>query len=75
MDGSTGGVVFATCETVDCGNYLQPMEFTFPDGEEVTVMCGVCGVPVTDITNYRPSAGTELPEWISQMLQTQSSAD
>ena len=61
--------MFAACETTDCWNELKPLEVP----AEVTVVCGPCGNPVTNITDIRPEEGTVLPEWILQMLQTQNS--
>ena len=67
--------MYATCETTGCSNVMAPIQFDFPEGEEVTVVCGVCSVPVTNITDIKPVEGTVLPEWISEMLKQQNSAD
>lgn len=63
--------MYATCETPGCWNELKPLET--PD--DVAVVCGPCGNPVTNITEIRPNEGTALPEWISQLLTQQNSAD
>lgn len=62
--------MYATCETTGCGNAWQPV----PVPPDMTVICGVCGQEVTNITDIKPEEGTVLPEWISEMLQTQNSA-
>ena len=61
--------LYATCETTDCPSAWQPAQVV----GDVTVMCGVCGNQITNITNIKPDEGTVLPEWISEMLQTQNS--
>ena len=39
-----------TCRTDDCENADEPIEIATPaDGEVLVVMCGVCGVEITDI--------------------------
>jgi len=63
--------MYATCETPGCGNQYVPVEVP-PD---MSVICGPCGTPVTNITDIKPTEGTVLPEWISEMLTQQSSAD
>lgn len=64
--------MFATCETAGCVNSYQPIPIGETDG---VVICGPCGEPVTNITDIKPEEGTVLPEWISQMLQTQNSGN
>ena len=63
--------MYATCETPDCWNELKPLEVP----TDVTVMCGVCGQEVTNITDVRPEEGTVLPQWILDQLATQNSGD
>ena len=63
-------MIYATCETSGCGNAFIPIPI--PD-DAVGVVCGPCGNPVTNITDIKPEEGTVLPEWISEMLQTQNS--
>ena len=63
--------LWATCLTPDCGNYGANIHLLAPEGGDVG--CGVCGQPITDITDIQPEEGTVLPEWILQMLQTQNS--
>ena len=65
-------MMYATCETADCGNLGVPIRLPADAG---TVICGVCGVPITNITDIKPTEGTVLPEWILQMLQTQNSGN
>lgn len=62
--------MYATCETEGCGNSYVPVSLPPDYG---TVICGPCGVPVTNITDIKPTEGAVLPEWILQMLQTQNS--
>ena len=62
--------MYATCETVGCENSYLPIPI--PD-DAINVVCGPCGVPVTNIADIKPTEGTVLPEWISEMLQTQNS--
>lgn len=62
--------MYATCATEGCDNAYLPI--TLPE-DYGAVICGVCGTPVTNITDIRPNEGTVLPEWISEMLQTQNS--
>lgn len=64
--------MYATCETEGCENIYVPIPLPADYG---TVICGPCGVPVTNITEMQPDEGKELPEWISEMLQTQNSDD
>lgn len=64
--------MYATCETDGCGNAYIPVILPSEYG---TVICGPCGVPVTNITDIKPTEGTVLPEWILQMLQTQNSGN
>ena len=63
--------MFATCETVGCGNSCLPIQI--PD-DAVNVVCGVCGNQITNITDIKPTEGTVLPGWISEML-TQPNSD
>ena len=63
--------MYATCETPDCWNELKPLEVP----ADVTVMCGVCGQEVTNITDIKPEEGTVLPQWILDQLATQNSGD
>ena len=64
--------MFATCNASGCDNYLEPIAFEYPDGEVVTVVCGSCASPVTDLSEVKPELGKELPAWILQMLPTKS---
>lgn len=64
---------WATCLTNGCGNYGACIHVLAPEGGEVG--CGVCGEDITDIADIKPEEGTVLPEWISEMLQTQSSTN
>ena len=64
-------VVWATCLTGGCGNFWEPIHTVAPDGGDI--LCGPCGEPVTNITDIEPTEGRVLPEWISEMLQTQNS--
>lgn len=64
--------MYGTCENEACGNYMWPCPL--PD-DHGAVICGPCGTPVTNITDIKPEEGTVLPEWISEMLTQQSSAD
>ena len=63
--------MFAACETTGCRNELKPLEV--PD--DVTVVCGPCGTPVTNITDIKPTEGTVLPQWILDQLATQNSTN
>lgn len=63
--------MYATCETGGCSNAWQPIEVT----GEAMVLCGVCLIPITNITEIKPNEGTVLPGWISEMLRTQNSDD
>ena len=62
--------MYATCETGGCGNAYIPV--TLPP-DYGTVICGPCGVPVTNITDIKPEEGTVLPQWILDQLATQNS--
>lgn len=62
---------WATCLTVGCGNYGASIHVLAPEGGAVG--CGVCGEDITDLDDIKPNEGTVLPEWISEMLQTQNS--
>lgn len=53
--------MFATCETPGCGNMAAPIPIP---AEAVTVICGVCGNPITDLTTTPPEPVTEVPEWL-----------
>ena len=63
--------MYATCETTGCENAFQPIPIPTA---AVGVICGPCGAAVTNITDIKPTEGTVLPEWISEML-TQPSSD
>ena len=63
--------MFAACETTGCWNELKPLEV--PD--DVTVVCGPCGKPVTNITDIKPEEGRVLPGWISEMLTQPNSTN
>ena len=63
--------MYATCETPDCGNAWIPVTVS----GEFLVICGVCGNPVTNITDIKPEEGTVLPQWILDQLATQNSGD
>lgn len=62
---------WATCLTPGCGNYGASIHVLAPEGGAVG--CGVCGEDITDLDDIKPNEGTVLPEWISEMLQTQNS--
>lgn len=64
--------IWATCGTPGCISQGTPIRVDEP---ETIVVCGPCGQPVTNITDIKPTEGTVLPEWISQMLQTQNSGN
>lgn len=64
---------WATCLTDNCGNYGASIHILTPDGGDVE--CGVCGQPITDLTNIQPEEGKELPPWISEMLTQPNSDD
>ena len=64
--------MYATCETVGCGNAYQPI--LVPD-TDMGVVCGPCGNPVTNITDIKPTEGQVLPGWISEMLTQPNSGD
>ena len=63
--------MFASCETTDCPSAWQPVHVV----GDVTVMCGVCGNQITNITEIKPEEGTVLPQWILDQLATQNSGD
>ena len=63
--------MYATCETPDCWNEMKPLEVP----ADATVICGVCGQEVTNITDIKPEEGTVLPQWILDQLATQNSGD
>lgn len=63
--------MYATCETPECSNAWAPT----PVSGEYAVICGPCGVPVTNITDIKPTEGTVLPEWILEQLATQNSGN
>lgn len=75
MDGTDNDLVerWATCLTENCGNQGASIHILTPDGGDV--QCGVCGNPITDITDIKPDEGQVLPEWISEMLKQQNSDD
>lgn len=61
--------MYATCETPGCWNEMKPLEVPV----DVTVMCGVCGQEVANITDIKPTEGTVLPQWILDQLAMQNS--
>lgn len=65
---------YATCETTGCGNCMSPIPI-LRTGGTVMVVCGACGVAVTNIVDIQPVAGKELPAWILEKLQTQNSGN
>ena len=62
----------AICDTSGCGNFQVPVPLPAEHG---TVVCGPCGVPVTNITDIKPEEGTVLPQWILDQLATQNSTN
>ena len=64
---------WATCLTENCGNYATSIHIFTPAVGDVE--CGPCGNPITDIADIKPTEGQVLPEWISEMLKQQNSAD
>ena len=64
--------MYATCETEDCGNAYIPV--TLPP-DYGAVVCGPCGVPVTNITDIKPTEGMVLPQWILDQLAMQNSGN
>ena len=63
--------MYATCETPGCWNEMKPLEVP----ADVTVVCGPCGNPVTNITDIKPEEGRVLPGWISEMLTQPNSTN
>lgn len=63
--------MYATCETPNCLSAWQPV----PVVGDVTVLCGVCGNQITNITDIKPEEGRVLPQWILDQLATQNSDD
>ena len=63
--------MYATCKTNGCWNELKALEVP----ADVTVICGPCGNPVTNITDIKPTEGTVLPQWILDQLATQNSTN
>jgi len=53
-------MIYATCETSGCGNAFNPIPI--PE-ESVGVICGPCGVPVTNIEVNGPVEPKEMPTW------------
>ena len=64
---------WATCLTPACGNYGANIHLLVPEGGDVG--CGVCGEPITDIDDIKPTEGTVLPQWILDQLATQNSTN
>lgn len=52
--------MFATCHTLSCGNAGDPIPVS---DDPVTVLCGVCSQPITDLTITPPALPEELPPW------------
>lgn len=52
--------MYATCETPGCSNAGIALEVP-PD---IDVLCGVCGNPITKISDTAPTPPTEVPEWL-----------
>lgn len=50
---------WATCTTPGCGNEGAPIEVQ-PD---LSVVCGVCLNPITDLTDTPPEPIQEMPTW------------
>lgn len=54
-------MMHATCHTVGCFNAEIPIPIP-ADAE--AVVCGVCGHPITDLTDTPPELPTEVPSWL-----------
>lgn len=52
--------MYATCETPGCLSEFVPIPLRADHG---TVICGVCGVPITHITDTAPEPVKEMPTW------------
>lgn len=52
--------MYATCETVGCGNSYLPIQI--PD-DAVNVVCGPCGNTVTRLEENAPAEPKEMPTW------------
>lgn len=61
---------WAVCTTDGCGNQDVPMHVYTVDGARVR--CGVCGQQITEVYDQAPGDDKELPQWISEMLQTEN---
>ena len=66
-------VVWSTCLTEGCINFGIPIHTVVPEGGDI--ICGPCGMPVTNITDIKPEEGTVLPQWILDQLATQNSGN
>ena len=65
--------LWATCLTVECGNFGASINVLTPVGGDVE--CGVCQELISDIADIQPEEGTVLPQWILDQLATQNSGD
>lgn len=52
--------MYATCETQGCPS----LGASIPVSGQYTVVCGVCGNQITNITDAAPDPITEVPEWL-----------
>ena len=64
--------MYGTCENENCPSYMYSCPLSDDHG---TVICGPCGVPVTNITDIKPTEGTVLPQWILDQLAMQNSGN
>ena len=52
--------MYGTCENTDCASYMYPCPIPEDHG---AVICGPCGVPVTNIEVNGPVEPKEMPTW------------
>lgn len=52
--------MFAICDTQGCSNAGAPIPI---HDEAVTVICGVCSQPITEVTDTPPALPEDLPPW------------
>ena len=54
-------VVWSTCLTEGCINFGIPIHTVVPEGGDI--ICGPCGMPVTNIEVNGPVEPKEMPTW------------
>lgn len=54
--------MYAICRNAGCSNQGYPLQVP-PDTENI--VCGVCGVSITELVETPPALPTEVPSWLA----------